>query len=145
MTFMPDLQALQTKINKLQRQAEVIARRERAGAVARVVALMDQYGLTVADLPGATRGSAAKAKTGGQTGGVPKYRDPATGKTWTGHGRAPEWIKGVANRDDVLIHRAAQSKAASSSATNGTGRRGAAKAAAGAKKTRGTRKVQAAA
>lgn len=23
----------------------------------------------------------------------PKYRDHATGKTWTGHGRTPMWIK----------------------------------------------------
>lgn len=25
--------------------------------------------------------------------GVAKYRDPATGKTWTGHGRTPMWVK----------------------------------------------------
>ncbi|MET3625168.1 H-NS histone family protein [Burkholderia ambifaria] len=25
---------------------------------------------------------------------VPKYRDPATGKTWSGRGRVPAWIAG---------------------------------------------------
>jgi DNA-binding protein H-NS len=25
---------------------------------------------------------------------APKYRDPATGKTWTGRGRAPTWLEG---------------------------------------------------
>jgi DNA-binding protein H-NS len=25
--------------------------------------------------------------------GRPKYLDPATGKTWTGKGRMPEWVK----------------------------------------------------
>ena len=24
----------------------------------------------------------------------PKYRDPATGRTWSGRGREPDWIKG---------------------------------------------------
>lgn len=26
--------------------------------------------------------------------GVPKYRDPATGATWTGRGKPPRWIEG---------------------------------------------------
>jgi DNA-binding protein H-NS len=32
----------------------------------------------------------------------PKYRDPKSGKTWTGHGRAPDWIKGK-NREKFAI------------------------------------------
>jgi DNA-binding protein H-NS len=24
---------------------------------------------------------------------APKYRDPATGQTWTGRGKAPKWIQ----------------------------------------------------
>ncbi|MGD7248155.1 H-NS family nucleoid-associated regulatory protein, partial [Ralstonia pseudosolanacearum] len=32
---------------------------------------------------------------------VPKYRDPKTGATWTGRGRAPAWIG--KNRDKYLI------------------------------------------
>ncbi|WP_457844072.1 H-NS family nucleoid-associated regulatory protein [Staphylococcus aureus] len=26
--------------------------------------------------------------------GAPKYRDPATGATWTGRGKPPNWIVG---------------------------------------------------
>ncbi|ALL68284.1 DNA-binding protein H-NS [Paraburkholderia caribensis MBA4] len=33
----------------------------------------------------------------------PKYRDPKTGATWTGMGRAPAWIKDAKNRDTFLI------------------------------------------
>ena len=33
---------------------------------------------------------------------APKYRDPATGKTWTGRGRAPTWLDGK-DRAQFLI------------------------------------------
>jgi DNA-binding protein H-NS len=32
-----------------------------------------------------------------------KYRDPKTGSTWSGHGRAPAWIAAAKNRDRFLI------------------------------------------
>lgn len=32
----------------------------------------------------------------------PKYHDPETGKTWSGRGREPLWLRGK-NRDDYLI------------------------------------------
>jgi DNA-binding protein H-NS len=50
---------------------------------------------------GSKRGK-AKAKAA-STVGVPKYRDAATGKTWTGRGKPPLWIVGAANRADFLI------------------------------------------
>jgi DNA-binding protein H-NS len=37
---------------------------------------------------GKTRSSTAGNKV------APKYRDPATGNTWTGRGKAPKWIDG---------------------------------------------------
>jgi DNA-binding protein H-NS len=37
------------------------------------------------------------------TVGVAKYRDPASGKTWTGRGKPPLWIVGAKNRDAFLI------------------------------------------
>ena len=33
-----------------------------------------------------------------------KYRDPATGATWSGRGRAPNWIKDARSRERFLIH-----------------------------------------
>ncbi|HHV7525739.1 TPA: H-NS histone family protein [Burkholderia orbicola] len=33
----------------------------------------------------------------------PKYRDPKTGSTWSGRGKAPHWIANVKNRDRFLI------------------------------------------
>lgn len=36
----------------------------------------------------------------------PKYRNPVTGETWSGRGRAPKWLAGR-ERDDFLIDRPA--------------------------------------
>ena len=35
--------------------------------------------------------------------GVAKYRDPRSGKTWTGFGRAPDWLATAKNRNAFLI------------------------------------------
>ena len=107
---MPTLQSLNAKIEKLKKQAEVLALRERSGAVRRVLDLMTRLGVKVADLPsGKAQERKAATKT---TLGKAKYRDPATGKTWTGHGRAPDWIKNESNRDSFLIGTAKGSDAA---------------------------------
>lgn len=70
---------------------------EKAGAVAQVRSLAAQYGLTAADVfpPASTKAAAGNA-------GAPKYRDPATGVTWTGRGKPPRWIEGK-DRSALLI------------------------------------------
>lgn len=63
---------------------------ELSEAVAKVRALVAEYGLTAEDVfPPAKghRGAAQGSKV------APKYRDPATGQTWTGRGKAPKWIQ----------------------------------------------------
>lgn len=71
---------------------------EIADAVAKARALVAEYGLTAQDIFPA-RG----AKAGKATGKVaPKYRDAATGQTWTGRGKAPKWIEGK-DRTPFLI------------------------------------------
>ena len=52
---------------------------------------------------GASKRRARQAKPKASNIGVPKYRDAATGKTWTGRGKPPLWIVGAKNRDDYLI------------------------------------------
>jgi DNA-binding protein H-NS len=102
--------AIKAEIAKLEKQAEAARKAEVAGVVAKMKAAIEAYGLTAADL-GFGRGSAkparaAKAKRGknkSTTTGVAKYRDPKSGKTWTGRGKPPAWIAGVKNRDPYLI------------------------------------------
>jgi DNA-binding protein H-NS len=35
--------------------------------------------------------------------GVARYRDPVSGKTWSGFGKAPYWIAGARDRTAFLI------------------------------------------
>jgi len=65
---------------------------EISSAVAKVRELVAEYGLTAQDIfPG--RGSKS-VSTKAVSKVAAKYRDPATGQTWTGRGKAPKWIEG---------------------------------------------------
>ncbi|MBS1178910.1 MAG: histone family protein [Proteobacteria bacterium] len=72
----------------IEQQIAEVQRAERAGAVAKVRALMAEHGLTLADL-------SSKAATPKRSGAkvAPKYRDAATGDTWSGRGLQPRWLK----------------------------------------------------
>ena len=76
----------------LEAQIEAARKAEISDAVARVRALVAEYGLTADDVFGAAKKRASKASAGGKV--AAKYRDPATGSTWTGRGMAPKWIAG---------------------------------------------------
>ena len=78
------------QIAKLQSLAEAARKDELTGAVQKIKDLMQQYGLTVDDLSSGTRAKPAKPK-----GTVPsQFKNPETGETWTGRGRAPRWVDG---------------------------------------------------
>lgn len=72
----------------LEKQIAETQQAERADAVAQVRALMAQYGLTPADL--GTK--VAPAVKRGTTKVAAKYRNPATGDTWSGRGLKPKWL-----------------------------------------------------
>jgi len=92
---------LQAKIADLQAQAEVAKREEKAQAISAARAMIDSYGITAKDLG---LDKAPKAKTGPKAGNkiAAKYRDPATGATWSGRGKTPRWING-ADRSQYAI------------------------------------------
>lgn len=73
----------------LERQIHAAQSSAKADAIAQVRELMSQHGLTTADLI-----AAPSKKQGVKTGSkvAPKYRDPATGATWTGRGLKPKWL-----------------------------------------------------
>lgn len=61
-------------------------------AVAKVRELVAEFGLTAQDVfPGRSPKSVAIKAVSKVAA---KYRDPATGQTWTGRGKAPKWIDG---------------------------------------------------
>jgi DNA-binding protein H-NS len=60
---------------------------------------MAEYAITVDDI-------SRRMKQRGQgihTRVPPKYRDPVSGKEWSGRGKAPKWIRDHTNRDGFLI------------------------------------------
>ncbi|RYH23326.1 MAG: H-NS histone family protein [Alcaligenaceae bacterium] len=78
----------------LEQQIGEARRRELSDAVAQVRALVTEFGLTAQDVfpAGKASGKSARSSTAG-TKVAPKYRNPATGQTWTGRGKAPKWIQ----------------------------------------------------
>jgi DNA-binding protein H-NS len=83
----------------LAQQIEDARKRETTDALAKVRAIIAEYQLTAQEVFPIGR----KARNGGSAGKVPpKFRDPETGQTWTGRGKAPRWIDGK-ERDQFLI------------------------------------------
>ena len=86
-----DYKTLLQQKAQLEAQIAEVLKTEKSGAIAQVRTIIDQYGLTEADV---FPSSKAKTGAGFRVVGVPKYRDPATGATWTGRGKQPRWIEG---------------------------------------------------
>lgn len=102
------LEAIQAKMKKLQAQADALMTKETAKVLATIHRLMEEHGLTAADIGGRDGGKQLAKKVGAKTVGkttaiAAKYRDPKTGATWSGRGRAPKWIATAKNRDRFLI------------------------------------------
>lgn len=70
----------------------------RSRAVAHVAGVVKQLGITQEELFPSKRAHKAPAA-------APMYRDPATGKTWSGRGKPPNWIKDLdqTSRDALRI------------------------------------------
>ncbi|MFL9987334.1 H-NS family nucleoid-associated regulatory protein [Paraburkholderia sediminicola] len=102
------LEAVRAKMKKLQAQADALIAKQSSGVVEKIRELMARHGLTTADIDahseGKRRATKAVVKTmrKGSAAAV-KYRDPKSGATWTGHGRAPSWIAAAKNRDKFLV------------------------------------------
>jgi len=87
---MATLKELMAQKEALEQKIVEARETELADAIAKVLAIVTEYGLTAADIFGGKRGrkaSGTKAKV------AAKYKD-ANGNSWTGRGRAPKWIEG---------------------------------------------------
>ena len=81
----------------LDKQIKEAVQREKADGIAKAKAIIEQYDLSASDL--FSRKAGSKAGVGKV---APKYRNPTTGETWTGRGKAPKWIDGR-DRSNYLI------------------------------------------
>ncbi len=86
---MASYQEIVNQIESLKQQAEEARKQEMAGAIAEIKRIMAQFGISPADL--GFSGRAGKAKGKGISVAA-KYRDPVSGKTWSGRGRRPAWV-----------------------------------------------------
>ncbi|VVE41151.1 histone family protein nucleoid-structuring protein H-NS [Pandoraea communis] len=100
---METYEEIQAKIEQLQQQAAQIRNREKAEAISSMRAAIAKYGITPAEL-GFTASRLTFSGKSATTVKEPKYRNPNTGETWSGRGRAPKWLKekGTA-KDDFLV------------------------------------------
>ncbi len=106
--MMASYKELKEKAEDLMRQAEAARKAEIGAALAEIKAKMAAYGITLADLGGKARAAkgrkpkaakpakaakGAKAKPAKPRKPVAaKYRNAATGETWSGRGKAPKWL-----------------------------------------------------
>ena len=94
---MPSYKELLAQREQLDKQIKEAIALEKADGIAKAKAIIEQYNLTAGDLFSRKAGvKSAGAKV------APKYRNPSTGETWTGRGKAPKWIEGR-DRSSYLI------------------------------------------
>ena len=100
---MESYQEVVAKIAELQRQAEDLKKQERKTVIKELRAKIAEFGLTAADLGLTGKQATAKAPSTVKA----KYRNPATGETWSGRGIAPRWLQEAErtgkSRDSFLI------------------------------------------
>jgi len=103
---------IRAEIAALEKQANTVREAEKSAAVETVRKLIQQYELSMNDIGKRLFGErpmgkeSAKVGTGAKKVYPPKYRDPVSGKEWSGMGKPPMWIAEATKegrRDDFLI------------------------------------------
>jgi DNA-binding protein H-NS len=80
---------LSVQLERLQQKIDKEREKAIADAIAEIRAKIDEFDITPEELgfrPRAARATKAKRPL------PPKYRNPKTGETWSGRGRAPAWL-----------------------------------------------------
>ena len=93
------VEELQAEREKLDAEIKAKQDAQKASVIAQIKTVVDTYSIPVDELVEALGGLKYKRK------GIKakqKFRDPASGATWSGRGKEPAWIKGQ-NREDFLI------------------------------------------
>lgn len=106
------LQDLLAQRAAIEAQIQQLQSESRGQAIAKIKSIMAEHGLTVADITarGASASDAAAPRAKGPKAGgtvAPKYRNQATGETWSGRGLKPKWLTAAletgAKVEDFLI------------------------------------------
>ncbi|RZT39546.1 H-NS histone family protein [Cupriavidus agavae] len=92
---MPTYKQLLAEKEALEAKLSEVRANEVSNVIEQIRQLMSDYDLTVEDIaPKRRRGRPAGANSAARKVSAlpPKYRDPKSGKTWSGRGRAPAWL-----------------------------------------------------
>ena len=105
---MASYKELKLQAEDLMCQAEAARKAEIAAALAEIKSKMSTYGITLADLGGKSRAAKGRKAKAAKTAKVAKgakakvakprkpvaakYRNAATGESWSGRGRVPTWL-----------------------------------------------------
>lgn len=98
----------EAKVNELRKKLDEERKNERAQAIAAARELIKTHDFTASELGFSGKASAKPAASNDKRVTVaPKYKDPASGKTWTGRGKTPAWmatqLAGGRSRQEFLI------------------------------------------
>jgi DNA-binding protein H-NS len=86
-------ESIQRKISALQAQADRIREKEKTGVIARIREAIGVYGITAAELFGASHGAPLrKSATVGKRKALARYSD-GNGNEWSGRGPRPRWLR----------------------------------------------------
>ncbi len=84
---MANIAELIAQKEEIEQKIKELRKNERHVAIAKVREIIAEFDLMADEV-------FAKVAKGVRTKVAPKYRDPASGKTWTGRGRTPRWLDG---------------------------------------------------
>ncbi|MDR2451418.1 MAG: H-NS histone family protein [Candidatus Accumulibacter sp.] len=94
---------LATTISVLQQKASARREAEKKDVIVELRKLIGHYDIQASELFSDAKSPAIAKPASGRSKAVlpPKYRDPVTGKTWSGHGKRPLWL--VGDKEKYLI------------------------------------------
>jgi DNA-binding protein H-NS len=121
--FMDSYQSILAKISVLQQKASALREAEKRDVIAELRKLVGHYDIQVSELFSDAKSPAVgrPARGKGKVKSVlpPKYQDPVTGKTWSGHGKRPLWL--VGDKENYLIAASSETKADGKPKKNASG------------------------
>jgi DNA-binding protein H-NS len=96
---MSKINDLLAQIAALENQVAEVRKSDIREAITKVNALIEEFGLTPADIFPSRKAKIADRKTGKVAA---KYKDPVSGKTWSGRGLTPKWLVGKSKADYLV-------------------------------------------
>ncbi|WP_321941612.1 H-NS histone family protein [Paraburkholderia tropica] len=107
----PTFKELKAQLDALNQRIEAQRAHELAEAIATCKEIIELFGLNAFDLGlirtqqvPPRRAAPPTFRSHVPTSPAPaRFRNPATGETWSGRGRPPDWIAVAEDRDDYLI------------------------------------------